>query len=198
MTFTPRDWALASMAAPDPESRFTSRSTFAPFVISCSACCCWVDLSPCALSIVTGTPAALKAASSSGRSNDSQRTDDFVSGSSTPTFWALPPLLLLVEAPPPDVDELLLLSEPHAAIPNDRALRMPPMASNLREIGECITVLLLLWNGTFWELGLSAGPPTRGRRERARRGARHDRRASPPRSRRRPRQPGWQSGCPLR
>ena len=34
MTFTPWDLALASMAAPEPESRFTSRSTFAPFVIS--------------------------------------------------------------------------------------------------------------------------------------------------------------------
>src|SRR6266516_2232518 len=114
MTFTPRDWALASMAAPEPESRFTSRSTFAPFVISCSACCCWVDLSPWALSIVTGTPAFLNAACSSGRSNDSQRTDDWVSGSSTPTFWAL----LLVLAPPLVDDDELLLSEPHAAAPN--------------------------------------------------------------------------------
>ena len=86
MTFTPRDFALAWIAAPEPESRFTSRSTLAPFVISCSACCCWVDLSPWALSMVTGTPAALNACCSSGRSNDSQRTDDFVSGSSTPTF----------------------------------------------------------------------------------------------------------------
>src|SRR5919201_6392876 len=105
ITFTPRDFALASIAAPEPESRFTSRSTLAPFVICCSACCCWVDLSPWALSIVTGTPADLNACSSSGRSNDSQRTDDCVSGSRTPTFWALLPLLL-VEAPPPDVDEL--------------------------------------------------------------------------------------------
>src|SRR3954447_15771952 len=110
MTFTPRDAALASMAAPEPESRFTSRSTFAPFVISCSACCCWVDLSPWAFSIVTGTPAALKAASSSGRSKDSQRIDDFVSGSSTPTFWAL--LLVVLLPPPPDVVDDLLL-EPH-------------------------------------------------------------------------------------
>src|ERR687888_21807 len=140
MTLTPRDWALASMAAPEPESRFTSRSTFAPFVICCSACCCWVDLSPCALSIVTGTPAALNAASSSGLSNDSQRTDDFVSGSSTPTFWALLPLLL----EPPLVDDLSLLSEPHAAAPNARAQRAPPTASALREIGEWIAVLLLL------------------------------------------------------
>src|SRR3954453_960367 len=100
MTFTPRDAALASMAAPEPESRFTSRSTFAPFVMSCSACCCWVDLSPWALSIVTGTPADLNAACSSGRSNDSQRTDDLVSGSRTPTFWALLPLGVLAPAPP--------------------------------------------------------------------------------------------------
>src|SRR4051812_49673780 len=125
MTFTPRDAALASMAAPEPESRFTSRSTFAPFVMSCSACCCWVDLSPWALSIVTGTPAFWNAACSSGRSKDSQRTDDFVSGSSTPTFWAL----LLVLAPPLLVDDvLLLLLEPHAATPSANAQSAPPMA----------------------------------------------------------------------
>src|SRR6187200_885225 len=147
MTFTPREAALASMAAPEPESRFTSRSTFAPFVISCSACCCCVDLSPWALSIVTGTPADLKAACSSGRSNDSQRTDDFVSGSSTPTFWALvaavPELLLLVP------DDELLSSEPHAATANAITQSAMPMARARREIGECITVFLLLWDGTY-------------------------------------------------
>ena len=52
MTLTPWDLALASIAAPEPESRLTSSSTFAPFVIACSACCCWVDLSPWAFSIV--------------------------------------------------------------------------------------------------------------------------------------------------
>jgi hypothetical protein len=92
------------------------------------------------LSIVTGTPAALNACWSSGRSKDSQRTDDFVSGSRTPTFCALLPLLLA----PPLVDVLLLLSEPHAAAPNARAQSAPPTASDLREIGEWITVLLLL------------------------------------------------------
>jgi hypothetical protein len=40
MTFTPCDFAFAAIAAPEPESRFTSSSTFAPFVIACSACCC--------------------------------------------------------------------------------------------------------------------------------------------------------------
>src|SRR6478609_6660784 len=148
MTLTPRLCALASMAAPEPESRFTSSSTFAPFVINCSACCCWVDLSPWAFSIVTGTPADLKAASSSGRSNDSQRTDDFVSGSRTPTFWALlaaaPPVLL----PVLDDDELLSL-EPHAATANAITQSAMPMARARREIGECITVFLLLWDGTY-------------------------------------------------
>src|SRR3954471_17829171 len=103
MTFTPRDAALASMAAPEPESRFTSRSTLAPFVIACSACCCWVDLSPWAFEIVTGTPAALKAACSNGRSAVSQRTEDFVSGSRTATFSAFAELLLLL------LDEVVLL-----------------------------------------------------------------------------------------
>src|SRR5919206_5288638 len=103
MTLTPRDLALASIAAPEPESRFTSRITFAPFVMACSACCCWVDLSPWAFWIVAGTPADLNAAASSGRSAVSQRTDDFVSGSSTATLSAelLPPLLLLLLPPPP-------------------------------------------------------------------------------------------------
>src|SRR6187549_4031115 len=124
MTLTFCDLAFASMAAPEPESRFTSRSTFAPFVISCSACCCCVDLSPWALSIVASTPAALKACWSSGRSKDSQRTDDCVSGSSTPTLNDLPlePLVLL----PLLVDELLSL-EPHAAAPNASAQSAPPM-----------------------------------------------------------------------
>src|SRR3954453_21537535 len=111
MTFTPRDAALPWMAAPGAEPRFTSRSTFAPFVMSCSACCCWVDLSPWALSIVTRTPADLNAACSSGGCNDSQRTAYLVSGSRPPPFWALLPLVLL--APPPLGDVLLLLSEPH-------------------------------------------------------------------------------------
>jgi hypothetical protein len=40
MTFTPWDAAFASIAAPEPESRFVSNRTFAPLVIACSACCC--------------------------------------------------------------------------------------------------------------------------------------------------------------
>src|SRR3954447_24628983 len=119
MTLTPWDFALASIAAPEPESRLTSRITFAPLVIACSACCCWVDLSPCAFWIVTGTPADLNAAWSNGLSAVSQRTDDFVSGNSTATWWAelLLPLLLLLElAPPPP-----LSLPPHAAMTNERA-----------------------------------------------------------------------------
>src|SRR5512133_848767 len=192
MTFTPRDAALASMAAPEPESRFTSRSTFAPFVISCSACCCWVDLSPWALSIVTGTPADLNAACSSGRSNDSQRTDDLVSGSRTPTFWALLPPVVL--APPLD-DVLLLSSEPHAATANVKAQSAPPTASARREIGECITVFLLLWDGTCEVRERSVGPRTHGRRGRARPAARRGRRACRRRSRRPRRRPGWRSAA---
>src|SRR6476659_1879500 len=158
MTLTPRDLALASMAAPEPESRLTSSRTLAPLVIICSACCCWVDLSPWALSIVESTPAALNAWLSSGRSKDSQRIDDCVSGSSTPTFGLLALVLLL-----PDDDELLLL-EPHAATANDNAHNAPPMASARRESGECITVLLLLWNGTSWVLVQSKDRLPRGRR----------------------------------
>src|SRR3954469_13900008 len=108
MTLTLCEAALASIAAPEPESRFTSSSTFAPLVIACSACCCCVDLSPCAFWIWAGTPACWNAFCSSGRSTWSQRTDDCVSGSRTATFPALEPpdelpleLLSLFELPQP-------------------------------------------------------------------------------------------------
>src|SRR3954462_5746612 len=107
MTLTPLACAAVSIAAPEPESRFVSRMIFAPLVIACSACCCWVDLSPCAFWIVTGTPADLNACWSNGRSAVSQRTDDFVSGRSTATLSAvllalqLPLLPLLLPPPPP-------------------------------------------------------------------------------------------------
>src|ERR1700750_1563593 len=100
MTFTPWDLALASIAAPEPESRLTSSRTLAPLVMACSACCCWVDLSPWAFWISTGTPAESNACLSSGRAAVSQRTELCVSGSRTATFWLvffgalLPPLLL--------------------------------------------------------------------------------------------------------
>src|SRR5690349_21883905 len=108
MTLTLCDAALASMAAPEPESRLTSSSTFAPLVMACSACCCCVDLSPCAFWIWTGTPACWNAFCSSGRSTWSQRTEDCVSGSSTATLPGFEPpdellleLLLLLELPQP-------------------------------------------------------------------------------------------------
>src|SRR4051794_16376481 len=111
MTFTPCDFAFAAIAAPEPESRFTSSSTFAPFVIACSACCCWADLSPSALVIVDLTPAASNAFFRNGRSTPSQRVDDFESGSSTAT---LPEAFLLLELLPLLL-LFLLLSLPHAA-----------------------------------------------------------------------------------
>src|SRR3954452_22948049 len=136
MTLTPCDFALASIAAPEPESRLTSRITFAPLVIACSACCCWVDLSPWAFWMVAGTPADLNAAVRSGRSAVSQRTDDFVSGSSTATLSAeLLPLALLLLLPPPP---LPLSLPPQAATPNERAHSALAMA-RAREIGERIT-----------------------------------------------------------
>src|SRR4051794_15464426 len=135
MTLTPWDFALASMAAPEPESRLTSRITFAPLVIACSACCCWVDLSPWAFWMVAGTPAALNACCRSGRSAVSQRTDDFVSGSSTATLSAELLLLLLLLLPPPPP----LSSPPQAATPNERAHSALAMARTRREIGERIT-----------------------------------------------------------
>src|SRR3954447_18056209 len=110
MTLAPCDFALAAIAAPEPESRFTSSSTFAPFVRACSACCCWADLSASALVIVDLTPAASNAFLRNGRSTVSQRFDDFESGSSTATLPEA--FLLLLELLEP-LD--LLLSVPHAA-----------------------------------------------------------------------------------
>src|SRR3954453_8693621 len=119
MTLTPLAAAWVSIAAPEPESRLVSRMIFAPLVMACSACCCWVDLSPWAFWISTGTPADLKACSRSGRSAVSHRTELLVSGSRTATL----PTLLLLEldaAAPVDVLELSSSDEPHAATPNDK------------------------------------------------------------------------------
>src|SRR4051795_3929677 len=120
MTLTPWPWALASMAAPEPESRFTRRSTFAPLVIACSACCCCVDLSPSAFSIVTSAPASSKAFLSRGRSYVSQRTDDLESGRRTatlPSDFEPESLLLPPELPLPELE----LSLPHAPAVTARA-----------------------------------------------------------------------------
>src|SRR3954452_10322617 len=124
MTLTPCDLAFAAIAAPEPESRFTSSSTFAPFVIACSACCCCVDLSPSAFWIVDFTPAASNAFLRNGRSTVSHRTDDLESGSSTATLpeGLLLLLLLLLESPD------LLLSLPHAATVTARAATLAQSA----------------------------------------------------------------------
>src|SRR4051794_15047098 len=178
MTLTPRDFAFASIAAPEPESRLTSRMTLAPLVIACSACCCWVDLSPWAFWIVTGTPACLNAAVRSGRSAVSQRTDDFVSGSSTATLSAelLPAELLLL------LPELLLPLElslpPQAATPNERAHNALAMARTRREIGERITCSSSV-DGTCVGPEGSGDRRTRGPRGPGIRAPRRGRRAPP-------------------
>src|SRR3954471_17715327 len=97
MTLTPFAAALFSIAAPEPESRLTSRITFAPLVIACSACVCCVCALPCALVMLYVSPAFLNAADRNGRSAVSQRTDDCVSGRSTATtafacLLAVPPV----------------------------------------------------------------------------------------------------------
>src|SRR6476619_3877952 len=175
MTFTPWDLALASIAAPEPESRLTSRRTFAPFVIAFSACCCWVDLSPCAFWISTGTPADWNACCRSGRSAVSQRTDDFVSGSSTATLSALALLVLLLLLLPL---LLLLLLPPQAATTSESAQRLLAIMSQRREIGERITCSSSV-DGTCVGPGRSGGRRTRGPRVPASRAPRHGRRAPP-------------------
>src|SRR3954469_8181847 len=200
MTLTPRDFALAAIAAPEPESRFTSRMTFAPLVMACSACCCCVDLSPSAFWMVASTPASANAFFRNGRSTVSQRTDDFESGSSTATLPGLEP-------PPPDDAEpplsLLLLSSPHAATntmaPTTNAPKMsrrtlffmdpPPFDTNT------LTSLTPLPPGGW---GTRCRPPTPPTRPHP--GPRRDRRASrrspwpPPQRPAAPRDPRFPAG----
>src|SRR5213080_2411527 len=115
MTLTPWLWAFLMIAAPEPGSRSTSRMTLAPLVIAWSAWLACVAGSPCALTIVCLTPAAVKAWSRYLRSCVSQRTDDFVSGRST-AMEPLPLVLLdgvlLAELL---LDDLLELPQPATA-----------------------------------------------------------------------------------
>src|SRR3954447_13372992 len=135
MTLTPWDFALAAIAAPEPESRFTSSSTSAPLAMACSACCCCVDLSPSAFCISFSPPAASNACFRNGRSTVSQRTDDLESGRSTATLPVSPP-------PPPLLDELLPpeSSPPHAATVNEQPIAMVAM----NHAPLCIGFLLLM------------------------------------------------------
>src|SRR3954453_12675075 len=150
MTLTPCDLALAAIAAPEPESRFTSRMTFAPLVIACSACCCCVDLSPSALVIVGSVPPSESAFCRSGRSTVSQRTDDFESGSSTATLGLLPP------PPPPPPLLSLLSSPPHAATVPLKA-RTPAAASAQSLL--CLDTSLSSSLGGWFSVLLHLTPP---------------------------------------
>ena len=74
MTSTPLDFALASMAAPLPESMASMSSTVAPWVMSASAWVCIVLALPWALSTLKSlapSPAAWNALVRYGRSKDS-------------------------------------------------------------------------------------------------------------------------------
>src|SRR5215211_3792138 len=128
MTFTPFDTALASIAAPLPESIGSTISTLAPWVISASAWVCIVVALPWALSILNCVkPAAWNALVRYGASKETYRVEVVVSGSRTPTrplpldarsfssamaeksfvnesAEMLPPPLALVDEPPALVD----------------------------------------------------------------------------------------------
>src|SRR3954469_431779 len=176
MTLTPRDFALAAIAAPEPESRFTSRITLAPLVIACSACCCCVDLSPSAFWIVASTPAASNACLRNGRSTVSQRTEDFESGSSTATLPAFlsPPLL-----PLEPLSELLSSPQPATASAQPAATvatnHAPLCMGFLLLIGLMSSFLLVTASPPWGEVGGRARP--RRGRARWRRALRRGRRA---------------------
>src|SRR3954447_21615948 len=160
------------IAAPDPGSRSTSRMTLAPLVSAWSAWLRWVDGSPCALTMVYGTPAALKAAARYRRSCVSHRTDDFVSGRSTATLSALAAVVLL----PPPVEPLSLLSLPHAAMPSAAIAQTP----SVNALGNLTDLILLMGLVACLKPPLSRARRARGRTDRRRGrappGARRDRR----------------------
>src|SRR5918994_6958442 len=149
MTLTPCDFALAAIAAPEPESRFTSSSTFAPFVIACSACCCCVALSPSAFWISDSTPASSNAFFRNGRSTVSQRTDDFESGSSTATLPASSP-------PPPPPPPL----EPESSSPHPATASAQPAATVAASHAPLRMEFLLI--GLFSSSQLFTAPPPSG------------------------------------
>src|SRR5262245_9445925 len=105
MTLTPLALAEFWIAAPEPESRFTSNSTFAPLVMAWSAWVRWRCALFSALVMQAFRPALEMAASRKRRSWVSQRTDDLESGSSTPTshlaFSVLTSFATANEAPAP-------------------------------------------------------------------------------------------------
>src|SRR5918999_3980050 len=154
MTLTSCALALAAIAAPEPESRLTSSSTVAPFVIACSACCCWVALSPSAFWISDSIPAASNACLRNGRSTVSQRTDDRESGSSTATLPASPPLSEAAPPPPPSS------SSPQAA-----SASAPPAISTAANCHALDLIALLL------VVGGTPRPSSRLRRHARREGA---------------------------
>src|ERR1700712_4634729 len=102
MVDTPCFLACDSIAAPEALSRLTIARTVTPPVIICWAMVCIFCASFCAFWMSYLTPAALKAASSFGRSWLSHRGEEVVSGRMTPTLpGALPPPLLLLPLPLP-------------------------------------------------------------------------------------------------
>src|SRR5215216_6406122 len=151
MTLTPCDLAFTAIAAPEPESRLTSSSTLAPFVIACSACCCCVDLSPSAFWISDSMPASSNAFLRNGRSTVSQRTDDLESGSSTATLPASSP------PPPPPPPEL----EPESSSPHPATASAQPAATVATNHAPLRMGLLLLLIGivssSYWSPRLHHG-----------------------------------------
>src|SRR5918999_3217067 len=147
MTLTSCALALAAIAAPEPESRLTSSSTVAPFVIACSACCCWVALSPSAFWISASIPAASNACWRNGRSPVSQRTDDFESGSRTATLPASSPPP--PAAPPPP-------SSSSSPQPANTSAPAAAITAAICHALFCMVLLLLLG-------GLDMGPSGSGR-----------------------------------
>ena len=118
MTLTPCDLAFASIAAPEPESRFDEQQDLRAVgdrLLGLLLLRGLVALRRSGSRLARRAAVERLLAAAAGR-RVSQRTDDFVSGSSTATFWALPPESVLLVLPPP-LDELSSLPQPANTAP---------------------------------------------------------------------------------
>jgi hypothetical protein len=132
-------WSCAFLmtVAADGESRLTIARTVAPSLIIWSAIVPNLALSPLAFWMSYSTPAASKAWPRNLRSNDSQRTEDAVSGRMTPTLplGLSPPPPPELELPPPP-----LLSSPPQA-PTTRATAITAINAKIRFNMNCTSFL---------------------------------------------------------
>src|ERR1700753_3990418 len=149
MVTTPLDWACASIALAEPESRLTIIRTPTPSLSIDCACVVCVVAEPLAFWMSQVRPYWSHCVFSSLGSELTHRGEEFVSGRRMPTllflYVGVPLLLLLlpeaalvVELPPPVVEVLPLLFELlHPAALNATAAPSAVIASIALRMGAC-------------------------------------------------------------